>query len=77
MDYLKSQFATSSCGGVRKPTRVFTEQGGAMLSAVLNSQTAVLVSIVIMDAFAKMRQFMMTNADVVSRMNVEDPIERK
>jgi hypothetical protein len=36
---LKSQFATSSWGGVRKMPYVFTEQGVAMLSSVLNSDT--------------------------------------
>ena len=41
-----------------------------MLSSVLNSQTAVQVSIAIMDAFVKMRQFLMSNAEVVSRMNI-------
>ena len=70
LSHLKSQFATSSWGGVRKPPRVFTEQGVAMLSSVLNSKTAILVSIAIMDAFVKMRRFMMTNAEVVSRMSV-------
>jgi len=70
LSHLKSQIATSSWGGVRKPPRVFTEQGVAMLSSVLNSKTAVLVSIAIMDAFVKMRRFMMTNAEVVSRMSV-------
>ena len=50
--------------------RVFTEQGVAMLSSVLKSQTAVQVSIAIMDAFVKMRQFLMANVEVVSRMNV-------
>ena len=70
LSHLKSQFTTSSWGGVRKPPRVFTEQGVAMLSSVLNSKTAVLVSIAIMDAFVKMRRFMMTNAEVVGRMSV-------
>ena len=70
LGHLKSQFATSNWGGVRKRPRVFTEQGVAMLSSVLNSQTAVLVSIAIMDAFVKMRQFIMSNAEVVCRMNV-------
>ena len=37
---LKSQFATSSWGGVRKPPRAFTEQGISMLSSVLRSATA-------------------------------------
>ena len=67
---LKSQIATSSWGGVRKRPRVFTEQGVAMLSSVLNSRTAVLVSIAIMDAFVKMRQFILSNAEVVCRMNI-------
>ena len=70
LEHLKSQFATSSWGGVRKPPKVFTEQGVAMLSAVLNSQTAVLVSVAIMDAFVKMRHFMISNAEVVCRMNI-------
>ena len=70
LEHLKSQIATSSWGGVRKPPKVFTEQGVAMLSAVLNSQTAVLVSVAIMDAFVKMQHFMISNAEVVCRMNV-------
>ena len=68
--HLKSQFATSSWGGIRKAPKVFTEQGVAMLSAVLNSPTAILVSIAIMEAFVRMRHFMMDNAEVVCRMNV-------
>lgn len=40
---LKSQIATSSWGGVRKPPRVFTEQGISMLSVVLRSATAIAV----------------------------------
>ena len=41
---LKSQNATSSWGGARKPPYAFTEQGVAMLSSVLNSETAIQVS---------------------------------
>ena len=67
---LKSQIATSSWGGIRKSPKVFTEQGVAMLSAVLNSPTAILVSIAIMEAFVRMRHFMTANAEVVCRMNV-------
>ena len=40
---LKSHFATSSWGGARKPPYAFTEQGVAMLSSVLNSETAIQV----------------------------------
>jgi phage regulator Rha-like protein len=51
---------------------VFTEQGVAMLSAVLNSEAAVKMSIVIMDAFVKMRHFMLENAALLQRIhNIE------
>ena len=42
---LKSQFATSSLGGRRKPPNVFTEHGVLMLSSVLNSDKAIKVNI--------------------------------
>ena len=51
---LKSQFATSSWGGRRTKPYVFTEQGVAMLSAVLKSETAVKMSIQIINAFIAM-----------------------
>lgn len=47
----------------------FTEQGVAMLSAVLNSDTAVHTSIRIMEAFVAMRNFMLSNASVFHRMD--------
>lgn len=47
----------------------FTEQGVAMLSTVLRSETAVQVSIRIMDAFVAMRRFMTTNAEVFQRLS--------
>ena len=47
----------------------FTEQGCAMLSAVLKSETAVQVSIKIMDAFVAMRHFMQNNAEIFAEMN--------
>ena len=57
LEDLKSQFATSSShGGRRTVPYVFTEQGVAMLSAVLRSETAVKVSINIMNAFVQMRK---------------------
>jgi len=40
---------------------VFTEQGVAMQSAVLNTETAILVSIQIMQAFVAMRKFLLDN----------------
>jgi hypothetical protein len=49
---LQSQFATAKR---RTIPYAFTEQGVAMLSAVLNSDTAISVSIQIINAFVKMR----------------------
>ena len=46
----------------------FTEQGVAMLSAILRSPTAIEVSIRIMDAFVAMRHFIVTNAAVLQRL---------
>ena len=73
-DNLKSQFAISSWGGVRKLPYVFTEQGIAMLSSVLKSNTAIEASIMIMDAFITMRRFLMENASTFQRF---DRIELK
>ena len=49
---------------------VFTEQGVAMLSSVLNSPTAITVSIQIMDAFVALRHFVLANAEVFQRLEV-------
>ncbi|MBN2681928.1 MAG: ORF6N domain-containing protein [Bacteroidales bacterium] len=48
---------------------VFTEQGVAMLSAVLRSDVAVQVSIQIIQAFVKMRSFLLQNAAVFQRLD--------
>lgn len=47
----------------------FTEQGVAMLASVLRSETAIRVSIRIMDAFVSMRYFLINNADVFRRLS--------
>jgi hypothetical protein len=47
----------------------FTEQGVAMLSAVLRSETAVKMSIQIIDAFVAMRHFMLANAQLFQRLD--------
>ena len=46
----------------------FTEQGVAMLSAVLRSATAVKVSIQIIQAFVEMKKFITTNAAIFQRL---------
>jgi hypothetical protein len=48
--------------------RVFTEQGVAMLSSVLNSPTAVRVNIVIMRAFVRLRRLMATPGELVEHI---------
>ena len=48
---------------------VFTEHGVTMLSAVLNTDVAVEVSIHIIKAFVSMRKFMLNNASVFQRLN--------
>ena len=65
---LKSQFATSSWGGVRTPPYVFTEQGVAMLSSVLNSERAIQVNIEIMRTFSKLRQMIETHKDLKKKV---------
>lgn len=68
VEILKSQNATSSWGGDRRLPYAFTEQGIAMLSSVLKSQTAVDVNIRIMRAFVSMRHFIATNAQLFQRL---------
>lgn len=68
VEILKSQNATSSWGGDRRLPYVFTEQGIAMLSSVLKSQTAVEVNIRIMRAFVSMRRFITTNSRLFQRL---------
>jgi hypothetical protein len=60
---LRCQFGTSSWGGLRYPPYVFTEQGIAMLSGLLNSDIAVNVNIQIMRAFVQLRHYVITKAD--------------
>ncbi len=71
---LRCQFVTSSFekqnyGGRRYMPYVFTEQGIAMLSALLKSDIAVNVSIQIMKAFIEMRNFLFYNGQVFQEIN--------
>ncbi len=68
---LKFQIGTSSIkGGRRYNPYVFTEQGVAMLSAILRSEIAVEISIKIMDAFVAMRKYIGNN--LVEHQNLYD-----
>lgn len=67
---LRSQNVTSKGkGGRRYLPYVFTEQGIAMLSAILRSEVAIQVSIKIMNAFVEMRKFLVNNSLMLNRIN--------
>ena len=65
-DALRSQFVISKGrhGGRRYSPYAFTEPGVAMLSSVLNSETAIEVNITIMRAFIRLRQMLETNEEL-------------
>lgn len=65
---LISQNVTSSWGGTRKLPFAFTGQGVAMLSSVLNSETAIEVNIRIIRVFTKMREFALTHKEILMQI---------
>jgi ORF6N domain len=67
---LRSQIATSNTGrgGIRYLPYAFTEQGVAMLSSVLNSETAIRVNIRIIRVFTKMRELLLTHKDILLQL---------
>ena len=71
---LMSQNATSSWGGRRKKPFAFTEHGVLMLSSVLNSERAIQVNIQIMRIYAKLREMILTNKDILQKL---EQLERK
>ena len=60
--------------GLRKRPFVFTEHGVAMLASVLRSETAVRVSLALIDAFIAMRRLLIANAEVFKRI---ETVERR
>ena len=68
---LRSQFATSKKGGRggrRYSPLAFTEHGVLMLSSVLNSDRAIQVNIQIMRIYAKLREMLLTNKDILLKL---------
>lgn len=62
---LKSQFVTSSWGGMRRGTAyAFTQEGVAMLSSVLRSPRAVRVNVEIMRTFVRLRRMLLISASL-------------
>ena len=56
-------------GGRRFMPYVFTEQGVAMLSSVLNSEQAIAINIQIMRTFVQLKQFALENKELTKRFN--------
>lgn len=72
---LKSQNVTFNPWWIRRaPPYAFTEQGVAMLSSVLKSKRAVFVNIEIMRAFVRLRQILISHADLTARL---DALEKR
>jgi len=65
---LMSQSATSSWGSIKKTTLVFTEHGVLMLYSVLNSLRATQVNIQIMRIYTKLREILLTNSEVLLKL---------
>ena len=78
----KSQNVTSNNDkiGLRRPPYVFTEQGVAMLSAIINTKIAVKISIKIINAFVEMKKFISSNLisqDYYNKMTIRHDDEIK
>lgn len=71
----RSQIVTLNRSGTKQGQNIkylpyaFTEQGVAMLSAVLRSDVAVKVSVQIMDAFVEMRKLLFNHQGLLQRMD--------
>ena len=66
--HLRSQNATTSWSKRRSLPFAFTELGVSMLSSVLTSEVAIQTIVQIMRAFAAMRRFLVSNAQVFQRL---------
>jgi ORF6N domain len=65
---LKSQIATSSWGGKRKPPLAFTEHGAIMAATVLHSRRAVEMSVYVVRAFVKLREVLASNFELARKL---------
>ena len=73
----RCQIGTSNSGdkmGLRYPPMAFTEQGVAMLSSVLNSETAINVNIQVIRIFSRMRTLLTAHKDILEKL---DQLEKK
>ena len=65
---LMSQVVTSKRGGRRTLPYAFTEHGALMAASILNSESAVSMSVFVVRAFVKMREHILANTDVLKRL---------
>jgi phage regulator Rha-like protein len=66
---LRSQNATLNHGkNIKYLPYVFTEQGVAMLSSVLNSERAIQVNILIMRAFIRLKEVLLTHKELATKI---------
>ncbi|MES2589719.1 MAG: ORF6N domain-containing protein [Bacteroidota bacterium] len=68
LENLRCQFGTSSWGGTRYSPMAFSEQGVAMLSSVLNSETAIEVNIQIIRIFNRFRETISVHQDIFLKL---------
>ena len=69
---LRSQFATSNIGrgGRRSLPFAFTEHGAIMAATVVNSDQAVEMSVFVVRAFVRLRQALVANKDLATRLEI-------
>jgi hypothetical protein len=70
-EFLRSQFATSKAsgrGGRRYPPYAFTEHGCVMAANVLNSRQAVMMSVLVVRAFIRLRRILATHKDLARKI---------
>jgi len=78
-DSLRSQIVTSNegRGGRRTLPYAFTEHGVAMLSSVLRSHRAVLMNIIIIRAFVRMRELLATHKNLARRIEQVEEAQKR
>ena len=77
-DSLRSQIVTLKRGEHSKYLPyVFTEQGVAMLSSILNSKTAIAVNIQIIRIFTRIREMLLTHKDILLKLDrIENRLDK-
>ena len=75
VEFSRSHFVTLKQGkNIKYLPYAFTEHGIAMLSSVLNSERAIQVNILIMRAFTKLREILLTHKELAAKI---ETLERK